>query len=218
MVGKKITTASFVFLLIFPSITSTSPTLAPEQGLISIYFADEKVGYEEYIWTSDPEGYTLEARGRIDKPVPLVLDKLLIRVDKNFIPLEFYFSGRVSGYTQEIHSFMKDGFVDNHIYIDGQEHKSTVKIRRDSFLLPHSVFSPYLVLTKKYACSLEEKLELSAYIIPQLEESFVLEPAEEAPCSLLVQFDSTLIELETDETGSLMALAIPSQRIKVIRN
>ena len=191
---------------------------ASEQGLLSIYFRDEKVGYEEYIWTSYAEGYTLQVRGRIDKPVPLILDKLIIRLNKNFIPIEYYFKGTISGFEQEISSSIDDGFVDNRIYIAGQEQKASVRIKRDAFLLPNSIFSPYMVLSKKYVCSLEEKIDLSAYIIPQLEELFSLEPAEDSACSLIIQFNTTFIELETDRTGSLKALFIPSQKIKVIHN
>jgi len=191
---------------------------ASEQGLLSIYFRDEKVGYEEYIWTSYAEGYTLQVRGRIDKPVPLILDKLIIRLNKNFIPIEYYFKGTISGFEQEISSSIEDGFVDNRIYIAGQEQKASVRIKRDAFLLPNSIFSPYMVLSKKYVCSLEEKIDLSAYIIPQLEELFSLEPAEDSACSLIIQFNTTFIELETDRTGSLKALFIPSQKIKVIHN
>jgi hypothetical protein len=216
MTRKKIWCAIFFLILILPGrITSES---ASEQGLLSIYFGDEKVGYEEYIWTSDAEGYTLQVRGRIDKPVPLILDKLLIRLNKNFIPLEYYFKGTISGFEQEISSSINDGFVDNRIYIAGQEQKMSVRIKRDAFLLPNSIFSPYMVLSKKYVCSLEEKIDLSAYIIPQLEELFSLEPAENSACSLIIQFNTTSIELETDRTGSLKALFIPSQKIKVIHN
>ena len=216
MTRKRITCAIFFLILILPGrMTGES---ASEQGLLSIYFGDEKVGYEEYIWTSYAEGYTLQVRGRIDKPVPLILDKLIIRLNKNFIPLEYYFKGTISGFEQEISSSIDDGFVDNRIYIAGQEQKASVRIKRDAFLLPNSIFSPYMVLSKKYVCSLEEKLDLSAYIIPQFEELFSLEPAEDSDCSLIIQFNTTSIELETDRTGSLKALFIPSQKIKVIHN
>jgi hypothetical protein len=144
MTRKRITYAIFFLLLILPGrMTGES---ASEQGLLSIYFGDEKVGYEEYIWTSHAEGYTLQVRGRIDKPVPLILDKLIIRLNKNFIPLEYYFKGTISGFEQEISSSIDDGFVDNRINIAGQEQKVSVRIRRDAFLLPNSIFSPDMVV------------------------------------------------------------------------
>lgn len=187
-----------------------------ERGLFSIYFASEKVGYEEYTWTHDTDGYLLEVKGKLDKPVPLILDKLLIRLDENFIPHRFSFAGSMSGIEQEISSSINEGSVDNRILISGQEQRSSAKVKRDAFLLPGSLFSPYLILTKKYSCSLNEKVELSAYIIPQIEQAFTLEPQDGFPCVLIVQFGTTRIELETNASGMLKSLTIPSQKIKVI--
>ena len=58
-----------------------------------LYFMDEKVGYEEYTWQSDEQGYLLEASGRMTKPVALEITKLSLRLDKSFIPRKFYFKG-----------------------------------------------------------------------------------------------------------------------------
>lgn len=180
-----------------------------------LYFMDEKVGYEEYTWQSDEQGYLLEASGRMTKPVALEITKLSLRLDKSFIPRKFYFKGYISGVTQEITSFISEGDVENIIKVSGQERKSKAKIRRDAFLLPNAIFSPYIVLTKKFRCHLQEKVELSAYIIPQLEVSFTLEPKEGSPCLLIMNMDGIEIELETDEEGTLNSIAIPSQRLKV---
>ena len=68
----------------------------------------------------------------------------------------------------------------------------------------------FLILTKKFRCPLQEKKELSSYIIPQREALFTLESREEAPCSLLMLLDGTEIEIETDEQGSLKTLHIPN--------
>lgn len=62
---------------------------------------------------------------------------------------------------------------------------------------------------------MEEKKYLSAYIIPQLEIPFTLEPSEEDPCLLLMQINGIQIELETNEYGQLKILQIPSSNLRV---
>jgi len=191
-----------------------------QMGMLSVYFMEEKVGYEEYIWESDERGYILSVKGRMTKPTPMEIEKLTICLDKNFIPNHFYFIGSVSGVAQEVSSSIKEGDVKNRIRVAGQERENTVKIKRDAFLLPNPIFSPYLVLTKKFRCALEtieEKVELSAYIIPQFEVSFTLEPKEGEPCSLFMELNGIQIELPTDDEGDLRAIYIPSQKLKVIQ-
>jgi len=179
---------------------------------------EEKVGYEEYIWKTDETGYLLSVRGRMTKPIALEIDRLTIRLDRSFIPLRYTFKGSVSGVAQEIESSISEGEVESTILVAGQEQKSTVKIKRNSFLLPNAIFSPYLILTKKFRCTLQEKVEFSAYIIPQLEVTVSLKPKEEDPCTLIMQLSTLQIEVETNERGSLIALHIPSQNLIVVQD
>ena len=76
-----------------------------EAGTLSIYFMQEQVGYEEYSWEEDDTGFTLMLRGRMTKPIAIEIERLVIRVDKNFIPERYTFEGRVSGVKQDIQSF-----------------------------------------------------------------------------------------------------------------
>lgn len=218
----------FIVLLFFFLSTALSQE-KKEEGSLFIYFMEEKVGYEEFTWQSDGEGYLLEASGRMTKPVVLEINKLRLHLDKNFIPRKFYFKGSVSGVTQEITSSISEGNVENIIRVSGQERKAEINIRRDAFLLPNAIFSPYVALVKKFRCSLQEKVELSAYIIPQLEVPFTLEPKEteetgeakgtekELSCFLIMNMGGMEIELETDDEGNLKSIVIPSQRLKVVK-
>ncbi len=189
-----------------------------EEGVLHIYFREEKVGYEEYTWRSDERGFVLEASGQMTKPVPLEITKLVLHLDKSFIPERFYFKGSVGGVSQEITSSISEGEVKNIIRVSGQESESEAKIKRDAFLLPNAIFSPYVVLTKKLRCSLEEKAEFSAYIIPQLEVSFTLESEEETPCVLLQHLSGIEVTIETDEQGRLRSLTIPSKRLWITQS
>jgi len=188
-----------------------------DSGSYSIYFMDEQVGYEEFVWREVERGYELEVTGRITKPISMQINSLIIKLNRDFIPLRFEFEGVLSGSEQSISSIISDGNVKNTIYVEGQRQESTVKIKRDAFLLPNPIYSSYMVITKKYQCSLkEEKTGLSAYNIPQAETTFILSPKGEEPCVLLMKMGSTVIELETNEQGVLKSLHIPSQHIKVV--
>ena len=177
----------------------------------------EKVGYEEYTWQPAESGYILTIRGRLTKPIPMVIDKITLYLDANFIPTQYVFEGTVSGVRQEILSVIDGGRVANVILVAGQEQKTDITIKNDAFLFPDAVYSPYMVLTKKFACSLQDRLELSAYIIPQFETNFFLVPSEESPCRLTIEMDESETLLETDEEGKLMSLRIPLKNLQVLR-
>jgi len=217
MLKKKLIFFPLLLLMLLFFFIFSGHSQGKEHGTFSIYFMEEKVGYEEYTWESDERGYLLSVIGRMMKPTAIEIESLIIRMDKDFIPLHFYFKGSVNGMIQEVSSTITEGRVENKIRVAGQERASTVKIKRDALLLPNPIFSPYMVLTKKYRCTLEEKVELSAYIIPQLEVSFTLEPKEDDPCSLIIELSGMVIELETDEKGELKTVSVPSQKLKVIQ-
>ena len=179
---------------------------------------DQKVGYEEYTWRSDESGYILTVRGKMTDPVPVELDQLMIRISPSFIPQAFLMKATISGISQEISSYIKEGTVENTIMVAGRESYNIVQIKRDAFLLPNPFFSPYMVITKKCGCGSPQTAEMSAYIIPQMEAPFSLVQDEENPCLLKMEISGKVIELRTDALGKLLSLNIPSQSIKVVLN
>ena len=211
------TSIAFIFLA-FCLLLYAQPERSTEKGSYSIFFMDQKVGYEEYSWQADEAGYLLSVKGRMTKPVRMEIERLYIRMNKSFIPTRFEFKGSVSGVSQEISSNLAGGRAENLIRVSGQEQQNVVKIKRDTFLLPNPVFSPYMVITKKFSCSIKAPLELSAYIIPQMESPFTLEPDEETPCTLIMTLGPTQVELISDETGILKAVNIPSQNLRITRD
>ncbi len=208
------------FLLIFFTFFQPfvgRPADLSETGTLSIYFMQEQVGYEEYTWEEDDMGFTLTVRGRMTKPIAISIERLVIRWNRSFIPESYQFEGSISGVRQDIRSFFSEGKAVNIKLVAGQEQSETVDIKRDAFLLPNPVFSPYIVLTKKYRCGLQEAIPISAYIIPQMEVSASVEPGQENPCRLVLQLGPTRIAIATDEEGILRQLEIPSQNLRVMR-
>jgi hypothetical protein len=188
---------------------------ASETGTLAIYFMQEQVGYEEYSWEEDESGYTLTVRGKMTKPISIEIERLVIRLDKSFIPDSYTFRGLVSGMAQEIQSQFSEGTVVNTKQVAGQTQTETVEVKRDAVLLPNPVFSPYMVLTKKFRCNLENAVSVSVYIIPQMEIPATLEPHQDSPCCYLLRLGPTEIEITTDEQGILNGLNIPSQNLRV---
>lgn len=199
-----------VLALLAPLAAQTS-----ERGTLSVYFHEGKVGYEEYVWTEDAAGYELSVTGRMSGPMTLEVERLVIRLDRNFIARSFSFKGTVNGVAQEVESTLREGAVAHKIRVAGQVIDSSASVRRDALLLPNPIFSPYLVLAKKYGCRLQAPAEVSAYIIPQVEVAGRLEPAAGRPCALVLSLGGVEITLDTDEAGRLKSLLIPGQGIRV---
>jgi hypothetical protein len=213
---------AFIFIPIFLFGLSISvPALGgqeeSEEGVFDVFFMGEKVGYEEYIWESKEREYLLTVRGRMTKPIPMVIEKLTIRLDKSFIASQYYFKGSVSGVEQEVLSVINEGTVENIILVAGQEQKREVKIIRDALLLPNAVYSPYIVLTKRFPCTLREKTELSVYSIPQVETPVTMVPSEFNPCHFILEMTGSEIHVGTDEDGNLNSLEIPLKNLRVVR-
>jgi len=218
MVKKKILViCPLLIFLFFPYPFSGAVPDTEETGTLSIYFMQEQVGYEEYIWEEDGFGFTLTVSGRMTKPIDISIERLVIRMNKSFIPERYLFQGRISGVPQEIQSLFSEGKAVNTRKVAGQERTETVDIKRDAVLLPNPVFAPYMVLTKKYRCHLPETAEISVYIIPQMEVLASIDPKQDNPCHLVLILGPTQIELKTDENGGLIGLDIPSQNLRVVR-
>jgi hypothetical protein len=213
-------TCIFIPFLLF-GLSFSVPALGgqeeTEEGVFDVFFMGEKVGYEEYIWESKDREYLLTVRARMTKPIPMEIEKLTIRMDKNFIASQYYFKGSVSGVEQEVLSVINEGSVENIILVAGQEQKSEVKIRRDALLLPNAVYSPYMVLTKRFPCTLQEKTELSVYIIPQMETPVTVAFSEFNPCHFILEMTGSEIHLGTDGEGNLNSLEIPLKNLRVKR-
>jgi hypothetical protein len=206
-----------LLFLSFPLRTTGGSPDANETGTLSIYFMEEQVGYEEYSWEEDDMGFTLTVRGRMTKPIAIDIERLTIRVNKSFIPERYTFKGRVSGVSQDIQSLFSEGRVVNTKHVAGQDRTETMDVKRDAILLPNPVFSPYMVLTKKFRCGLDKPQQISAYIIPQMEIPATLEPKKDFPCHFILRLGPTIIEIETDEEGILKNLEIVSQNLRILR-
>ena len=78
------------FLCVNHSALTPTPQEEYERGIFSIYFMDEKVGYEEFTWHRDASGILLTVEGRITKPVLMSIDELAIMcsdIDEEFIQI-----------------------------------------------------------------------------------------------------------------------------------
>jgi len=71
---------------------------------------------------------------------------------------------------------------------------------------------------KKFRCTLQEVIEHSCYIIPELEMPLTLEPKEDDPCSIILKMGGIEVELGTDDEGRLKSIIIPSQQLEVINS
>ena len=210
----------FIPILLF-GLSVSVPSLGghgeAEEGVFDVFFMGEKVGYEEYIWEVTEGGYLLTVRARMTKPIPMEIEKLTIRMDKSFVASQYYFKGSVSGVDQEVLSVINEGSVENIILVAGQEQKSEVKIRRDAFLLPNAVYSPFMVLTKRFPCTLQDETELAVYIIPQMETPVTVALSEFNPCHFILEMTGSEIHLGTDGEGHLNSLEIPLKNLRVKR-
>jgi len=209
-------TILFIFFWVSLAAAALCGAPATERGTLSIFFREEKVGYEDYVWTEEADGFLLQVMGRMTAPLALEVESLNLRLSRDFIPRGFSFKGSVNGVEQEIDSTIVEGVVTNKIKVAGQEMKSSLIIRRDAFLLPNPLFAPYQVITRKFRCAPPAQAEVDIYIIPQVEITGQLESKADAPCQLVLTMSGVEVTLTTDEQGRLNSLVIPAQHLRVV--
>ncbi|OGD29541.1 MAG: hypothetical protein A2Y56_02390 [Candidatus Aminicenantes bacterium RBG_13_63_10] len=219
MTGLRQTAWAMACLAGLAGLISPAASRPPEEarlaGTLSVFFREEKVGVEEFSWSEEADGYTLRVTGRMTKPLRLDIDSMTLVVSKDFIPREYRFLGALNGMSQDISSRIQDGRVENTIRMAGQENVLTADVRRNAILLPNPLFSPYLVLAKKFGCGLKDKAEVSVYLIPQVEITGTLQAAPDNPCALTLDLAGVQVSLLVDGTGRLVSLSIPGQSLKV---
>jgi hypothetical protein len=186
-----------------------------DSGTLTIYFKDEKVGYEDYSWIEEADGYELRVSGRMAQPFRLEIESMTLRLSKDLIPREYHFQGALNGMSQEITSRIQEGRVQNTIRVAGQENVLELQVRRDTLVLPNPLFSPYVVLAKKYGCGLKDKAEVSVYMIPQVEMTGTLQSAADNPCALTLDVAGGQVLLVADAEQRLTSLSIPGQSLRV---
>lgn len=191
---------------------------AVESGTLSVYFMGEKVGYEDYAWRADDQGYVLQASGRMTKPLGLEIESMTLSLNRDFIPLEYSFRGTLNGTRQDITTRFKDGKASNTVSIGGQDVSSATEVRRDALILPNPIYSTYIVLAKRFGCGVKDKVEVSAYIVPQVEVPGTVQSDPANPCLLDMNESGVQIVLETDAEHHLISVTIPSQNIRVTNN
>ena len=209
---------TILLALILGSLAAVSRPAAEttERGTLSIFFHEEKVGYEEYTWTEKADGFLLQVTGRLTAPLALEVESLSLCLTRDFIPCGFSFKGSVNGVENEVDSTIVEGVVTNRIKVAGQEMKYSLMIRRDAFLLPNPLFAPYQVITRKYRCASSPPAEVGIYIIPQLEVSGQLNSKADTPCQLVLTMGGVEVTLTSDEQGRLTSVVIPAQHIRVV--
>jgi len=219
MTGLRRTAWAMACLAGLTGLVSPAASRPPEEarlaGTLSVFFMEEKVGVEEFSWSEEADGYALRVTGRMTKPLRLDIDSMTLLMSKDFIPREYRFLGALNGMSQDISSRIQDGRVENTIRVAGQENVLTADIRRNAILLPNPLFSPYLVLAKKFGCGLKDKAEVSVYMIPQVEITGTLQAAPDNPCALTLDLAGVQVSLLVDGTGRLVSLSIPGQSLKV---
>lgn len=216
--GGLVVVGLYGLLLLAGAARGVPGGLDAESGTLSIYFMDEKVGYEDYAWSEEPGGYVLKVTGRMAKPLRLEVESLTIRLSRDYIPTDFSFKGSMNGTDQDITTVIREGRVRNTIITGGRESVTETQVRRDALILPNPIFSPYLVLAKKYGCGLKDKREISVYMVPQVEIAGSLESDPADPCRLMLKLAGVEMSLETDAEGHFLSLSMPAQNLKVVRD
>lgn len=214
--SKKIVILIVILFFIFTFLLPREPKKISQSDMkkkLFVYFMGEEAGYEEYEWTEMADRYVLSISGELKSPISLITEQLTIEVDKEFRPLRFYFKGTVRGVAQEINTMIAEGEAKSTIIAGERKAEMSPKISPDALILPNGIFSPYFLVAKKIK-GLAEKIEIPAFIVPQMEVTLSAEPDKENAHLFHLHLAGIKIELLTDEQGFVKSVSIPAQNIE----
>jgi pimeloyl-ACP methyl ester carboxylesterase len=223
-----------VFLLFAASTSVAQPPLArqvePVPSNLTVFVQGMPIGSEQVTVTSNADGWTIRATGRLGAPVNVSTTRFEVTYDREWKPLATHIEGSLRGQPLVLHTTFAGGNATSEIMQAGQQSQKSDKVSADTLVLPNMFFSAYEALALRLAGTLPGA-KLRAYILPQVEIEILVNGVAEERIQTLGRtviarrFDVSFVnpngpvsaEVWIDESRRLLRLRISSQGLEVAR-
>jgi hypothetical protein len=223
-----------VLLLLAASTSVAQPPLAgqaePVPSNLTVFIQGMPIGSERVTVTSNADGWTIRATGRLGAPVNMTTTRFEVTYDRDWKPLATHIEGSLRGQPLVVHTAFAGGNATSEIMQAGQQTQKTVTVSADTLVLPNMFYSAYEALALRLADTLPGA-ELRAYILPQMEvDVLVIGVAEEriqtpGRTVLARRFDVSFVnpsgpvpaEVWIDENNRLLRFRVNVQGLEVAR-
>lgn len=208
-----------------------STPASPATSSFTIFVRGVPVGTEQIAVERTADGWTISSSGRSGAPLFMVTERLQVRYDANWRPLELTVDATTGGQVTTLHTTVTGTTARNEMKTGGASSEKTDTIDPEAVLLPNLVFAPYEALAARLK-SASAGSTLSVYIAPLGSVSITV--GESAPEQIqtvarvinarrtritLTMSSAPSLEAEIwgDESGRLLRLSIPVEGLEVLR-
>lgn len=200
------------------------------ESTFTVFLQGVPIGSERSTVTTGPSSRTITGSGGLGNPLNIQTERLEIRYDGDWKPLELILDASVRGQRSTIHTTFAGTTATNVMTQGDQTTSKTDPVAADTIVLPNPFFAAYEALTARLAL-VQPGAELRAYLAPQIEIGIRYTSATEERIQtpgrtiLAKRYNLTfanptgplLIEVWGDDNGRLLRVRVPTQQLEVVR-
>ena len=227
-----------VLLLLVASITAAQPqgqTAAQPVGRTSrgytVFLEGAVVGREDVTVEFTADGILIAGQGRLSGSQNVVIQRVEVRYGRDWVPAAYELSATVNGGDTSLVTSFASGTAITKGSDGGQQVDQTDKVPPRVLVLPNVFFGSYEALTRRLAATQTEKefptfagpgaqgvMRLTTASVEQMQVGTATlnirryELAYTAPRGMMI------VNVFTDDTGALLRVQIPAQRVDVMRD
>jgi pimeloyl-ACP methyl ester carboxylesterase len=218
------------------STSQQAPAPAPRSAgsataSFTIFIRAMPIGSEQVAVSRSGDGWTITGSGRLNAPLDIASQRLQLRYDPNWMPLELTLDGVVRGKVFALRSTVSGDTVTDRI-TEGDQSTTETSMGRAELLLPHPFFAaPYEALAAKLRTA-PSGSTISVHATPQ--DPFSIRVGDSSPdrfqtATQMIDARHTRIALLPvgapavdadvwgDSTGRLLRISIPLQSLDIVR-
>jgi pimeloyl-ACP methyl ester carboxylesterase len=197
----------------------------------TVFLAGAVVGREDVTVESTAEGFVISGQGRLSGSQDVVIRRVEVRYSRDWTPSAYELEATVNGGDTGIFTTFSNGAAVTKGVDGGQPVDQTDKVAPRVVVLPNVFFGSYEALTRRLVATQTEK-EFPTFVGPAAQGLLRLTNASVEQMQIgtatfnIRRYEflyagprgMAVVNVYTDDTGSLLRVNIPAQRVDVMRD
>jgi pimeloyl-ACP methyl ester carboxylesterase len=197
----------------------------------TVFLAGAVVGREDVTVESTAEGFIISGQGRLSGSQDVVIRRVEVRYSRDWTPSAYELEATVNGGDTGISTTFSNGAAVTKGVDGGQPVDQTDKVAPRVIVLPNVFFGSYEALTRRLVATQTEK-EFPTFVGPAAQGLLRLTNASVEQMQIgtatfnIRRYEflyagprgMAVVNVYTDDTGSLLRVNIPAQRVDVMRD
>jgi len=218
-------------VLVHPQAPGTAQTPSRTSRGYTVFLEGAVVGREDVTVESTAEGFIIAGQGRLSGSQDVVIRRAEVRYSRDWIPSAYELEATVNGGDTGIFTTFSNGAAVSKGVDGGKPVEQTDKVPPRVVVLPNVFFGSYEALTRRLVATQTEK-EFPTFVGPGAQGLLRLTNASVEQMQIgtatfnIRRYEfiyagprgTAVVNVYTDDTGSMLRVNIPAQRVDVMRD